>query len=92
MLADVLGLTEMITQESPLDTRPASPANTKHFYNICIMLDQRRRRWADVVQMLLKCTPANTKHFITFVQCTICTMGRRCRPTNVIKMFCVCWA
>ena len=24
-------------------------------YNICIMLDQRRRRWADVVQMLYKC-------------------------------------
>ena len=23
-----------------------------HFYNICTMLDQRRRRWADVVQML----------------------------------------
>ena len=24
-------------------------------YNICTMLDQRRRRWADVVQMLDKC-------------------------------------
>ena len=32
-----------------------SPVNTKHFYNICTMLDQRRRRWADVVQMLYKC-------------------------------------
>ena len=32
-----------------------SPANTKHLYNICTMLDQRRRRWADVVQMLYKC-------------------------------------
>ena len=31
------------------------PANTKHLYNICTMLDQRRRRWADVVQMLYKC-------------------------------------
>ena len=31
-----------------------NPANTKHFYNICTMLDQRQRRWADVVQMLLK--------------------------------------
>ena len=30
-------------------------ANTKHLYNICIMLDQRRRRWADVIQMLYKC-------------------------------------
>ena len=29
--------------------------NTKHLYNICTMLDQRRRRWADVVQMLYKC-------------------------------------
>ena len=24
------------------------PANTKHLYNIYTMLDQRRRRWADV--------------------------------------------
>ena len=31
------------------------PANTKHLYNICTMLAQRRRRWADVVQMLYKC-------------------------------------
>ena len=31
------------------------PVNTKHLYNICTMLDQRRRRWADVVQMLYKC-------------------------------------
>ena len=30
------------------------PANTKHLYNICTMLDQRRRRWADVVEMLYK--------------------------------------
>ena len=28
------------------------PANTKHLYNICTMLVQRQRRWADVVQML----------------------------------------
>ena len=31
------------------------PTNTKHLYNICTMLDQRQRRWADVVQMLYKC-------------------------------------
>ena len=31
------------------------PANTKHLYDICAMLVQRRRRWADVVQMLFKC-------------------------------------
>ena len=31
-----------------------NPVNTKHLYNICTMLDQRRRRWADVVQMLYK--------------------------------------
>ena len=30
------------------------PVNTKHLYNICTMLDQRRGRWADVVQMLYK--------------------------------------
>ena len=34
-----------------------SPAlqTRKHLYNICTMLDQLRRRWADVVQMLCKC-------------------------------------
>ena len=32
-----------------------NPVNTKHLYNICTTLDQRRRRWADVVQMLYKC-------------------------------------
>ena len=26
-----------------------NPVNTKHLYNIYTMLDQRRRRWADVV-------------------------------------------
>ena len=31
------------------------PANIKHLYDICTMLDQRRRRWAHVVQMLYKC-------------------------------------
>ena len=31
-----------------------NPVNAKHLYNICTMLDQRRRRWADVVQMLYK--------------------------------------
>ena len=29
--------------------------NTKHLYNICTTLYQRRRRWTDVVQMLYKC-------------------------------------
>ena len=34
-----------------IDVWPNWPrANTKHLYNICTMLDQRRRRWADVVQ------------------------------------------
>ena len=31
------------------------PANTKHLYNICTKLNQRRRRWVDVVQMFYKC-------------------------------------
>ena len=32
------------------------PVNTKHLYIISTMLDQRRRRWADFVQMLYKCS------------------------------------
>ena len=30
-------------------------ANAKHLHSIYTMLDQRRRRWAEVVQMLCKC-------------------------------------
>ena len=30
-------------------------ANTKHLYIVRTMLNQRQRRWADVVQMLYKC-------------------------------------
>ena len=33
----------------------ASILGTKHLHNICTMLDKRRRRWANVVQMLYKC-------------------------------------
>ena len=32
-----------------------TPVNTTHLYSICTMMDQRRRRWADCVQMLYKC-------------------------------------
>ena len=31
------------------------PANTEQLWNICTMLDQRRRRWAAIVQMFYKC-------------------------------------
>ena len=39
------------------------PANIKYLYNICTLLDQRRRRWVDVVQMLYKC--------FVFAGCTV---------------------
>ena len=29
--------------------------NKKHLYHICTLLDQRRKRWASVVQMVYKC-------------------------------------
>ena len=41
-------------------------ANTKHLYNICTMLGQRRRRWADVVQNI--CITFVRNICITFVQ------------------------
>ena len=31
------------------------PVNTKLLYNMCTMLDQRRRHGADIVKMLYKC-------------------------------------
>ena len=40
---------------SMLCASPANPVNAKHLYNICTMLDRRRRRWADVEQLLYKC-------------------------------------
>ena len=39
----------------PENKRPEPAVSTKHLYSICTMLAQRRRRWADVVQMLCKC-------------------------------------
>ena len=41
--------------DTPLLNAWDTTANTKHLYNICTMLDQRRRRWDDIVQMLYKC-------------------------------------
>ena len=38
-----------------LDQTCTDPVNSKHLYNICTTLDQRRRRLADFVQMLCKC-------------------------------------
>ena len=47
---------DMWAMDSPVKVRnqPAkyqstTPVNKKHLYNIYAMLDQRRRRWADVV-------------------------------------------
>ena len=49
----------MVSFESPSpppssNDGPGYPENTKHLYNIYTMLDQRRRRWTDVVQMFYK--------------------------------------
>ena len=43
------------SNECALNRIMGIPVNTEHLYSICPMLDQRRRRWADVVQMLCKC-------------------------------------
>ena len=54
-----------LSDRTPQRTR--NPANTKHLYNIRTMLDQRRRRWADVVQMLYKCFVFVGKALITYL-------------------------
>ena len=41
----------LLTISSPYN----DSSKRKHLYNICSMMDQRRRRWDDVVQMLYKC-------------------------------------
>ena len=55
------------------------PANTKHLYDICTMLGQRRRRWADAVQKLYEC-------FLWHLY-DICTMSaqRRRRWADVVQ-------
>ena len=40
------------------------PSKQKHLYNMCTMLDKRRRRWADVVQMFCVCWDYYTTHAI----------------------------
>ena len=49
----------MSGQYRSINTTPASvssfPANTKHLHNICTMLNQRLRRWSNIVQMLCRC-------------------------------------
>ena len=61
-----------------VDSGTVVPSKHKHLHNICTMLDQRRRRWADVVQMLYKyfvfvgyadahnCTVRYTVHYLPF--------------------------
>ena len=46
--------THAATPRKKSGLRP-SRQTQKHLYNICTMLDQRRRRWAGVAQMLYKC-------------------------------------
>ena len=43
-----------LKKKTQLDTYSIIPANAKCLYNICKMLDQRWRRWANIVQMLYK--------------------------------------
>ena len=53
----IVGLTTWTWSEPwlCLDWGVVSPVNTKHLNNICTMLDQRLRRWSNIVQMLYKC-------------------------------------
>ena len=50
----------LVVLECPLT--PTNPIITKKMYNICTMLDQRRRPWADAVHMLCKCFVFSGKH------------------------------
>ena len=46
---------DFLLSDVQLSGREVSPTNTKYLYNICTLLVQRRRRLANVVQMLYKC-------------------------------------
>ena len=62
-------------------TRVFVSVNTKHLYNICTMLDQRRRRWADVLQMLYK----------SFVFAGRPYLHEYCFDTQIIFLYCDTW-
>ena len=58
-ISNIRGAQTTLVTQSVMNTPPLkiskrtyNPVSTKHLYNICTMLDQRRRCWADVVQML----------------------------------------
>ena len=50
--------------------------NTNHLYNICTILVQHRRRWADVVQIMYKC------FMFASIYMSLCTYG---------NSYCYCW-
>ena len=54
---DTFKLNWMEIMQTSYEWCNGTPVNTTHLglYNICTMLKQRRRRWADVVQMLYRC-------------------------------------
>ena len=51
----VAGSMYVLVSRGPVCSVCPSPENTKHLYDIWTMLDQRRRRWADIIQLLNKC-------------------------------------
>ena len=57
------------------------------------MLDQRRRHWADVVQMLYKCLlgRAGTVQYIFGVTLSALTWQSVVIPANTINMVTQCW-
>ena len=51
-----------VSSDTPPIIHPSPPpVNTRHLYNICTMSGQRRRRWADVVQMFCVCWDLHPK-------------------------------
>ena len=67
------------------------PANTKYLYNICTMLVQGRRRWADVVQMLYMCfVPANKSLTRCSFNCGPASQSASQRWNNIGLMCRVC--
>ena len=59
------------------------PANMKHLYNICTMSDHRRRRVADVVQILDKCFGFAGIGYVT-ITTTPCPLHRYCSAVTEI--------
>ena len=87
-------LTQCWFNAGPAKTNDARQytVNAKHLYNFCTMLDQRQRRWSDVVQMLYKCfvfagyKPSLFQRLVVFTSYVILNLQCECYGDKILRV------